>query len=238
LGDVGWRAAPVLLGLPVEVDRDLKAPKPWATWVLTGVTVLLSMAAFPNMQEMADRFGFIPSQAWRYGGLTLVTPFFLHAGWMHLIGNMYFLLLFGRRVETFLGRWRYLLLVLVATIAASLLHFCMQPQSTIPGIGASGGIAGIIAFYALKFPRVRIGMTIRLRWVTMPAWVALVMWLAYQGLLAEMQMLGIGAVNAFAHLGGALAGILAWVLWRKLKRENDGERSATGSGERLEATES
>jgi membrane associated rhomboid family serine protease len=225
--EVGWRASLTFLGLPVEVDRDLNAPKPWVTWSLAAVTSLVSMATFPTMQAAANAYGFIPAQAWRHGGLTFVTPFFLHAGWMHLIGNMYFLVIFGRRVENFLGRWRYGLLLLAATVASSALHLLMQPASTIPGIGASGGISGIIAFYALKFHKVRLGMLIRFRWVTIPAWVALVLWLAYQALLAEMQMLGMGTVNAFAHIGGAVAGIGAWAVWRKL-RSGSGQMSEVG----------
>jgi membrane associated rhomboid family serine protease len=223
--EVGWRASLTFLGLPVEVDRDLNAPKPWVTWSLAAVTSLVSMATFPTMQAAANAYGFIPAQAWRHGGLTFVTPFFLHAGWMHLIGNMYFLVIFGRRVENFLGRWRYGLLLLAATVASSALHLLMQPASTIPGIGASGGISGIIAFYALKFHKVRLGMLIRFRWVTIPAWVALVLWLGYQALLAEMQMLGMGTVNAFAHIGGAVAGIGAWAVWRKLRTDGGGRKS-------------
>ncbi len=214
--DVGWRAAPAVLGFPVEIDREASLRKPWATWILMLITAIISIAAFSRIHDIAIRFGFIPKEAWRDGGLTLVTPFFLHAGWMHLIGNMYFLCIFGPRVENYLGRWRYLILLLVATIDASLLHWIAQPLSTIPGIGASGGIAGVIGFYALRFPRARLGMLVRFRWVTMPSWVALILWLLYQAVLAEMQMIGIGSINAFAHLGGVATGILAWVVWRKL----------------------
>src|SRR5207249_4486791 len=116
------------------------------------------------------------------------TSFFLHGGWVHLLGNLYFLLIFGDNVEDYLGRWRYLLLILLAMIVGDALHVLMDPRSAVPVIGASGGIAGIITFYALKFPRVRLGFLFRFWWFHMPAYFALIMWVLLQFVGAWLQL--------------------------------------------------
>jgi membrane associated rhomboid family serine protease len=88
--------------------------------------------------------------------LTFVTSFFLHAGIIHLAGNMYFLLAFGHAVENFLRPLRYLALIALAAFIGDLAHIALDPRSQTPCIGASGGIAGVITFYALNFPRMRL----------------------------------------------------------------------------------
>jgi membrane associated rhomboid family serine protease len=105
--------------------------------------------------------------------------------------------------------------VLLATIGADLLHFAFQPYSKIPSIGASGGIAGLFSFYALAFPKARLGMLLRFNWVTIPAWVALILWLLYQLMYAYLQTFELVRINSLAHLGGALAGFGAWLVWRR-----------------------
>src|SRR4030095_6138117 len=106
-------------------------------------------------------FGFIPTEAWRYGGLTILTSFFLHGSILHLIGNLYFFLIFGDDVEDYLGRWRYVLVILTATVLGDIVHLLANANSTVPAIGASGGISGVIVFYALQFPRARVGILFR-----------------------------------------------------------------------------
>jgi membrane associated rhomboid family serine protease len=214
--EIGWKLAPAMLGMPVELDPHASTQRPWATWSLTAVVVIVSLLAMANIQEIANRFGFVPAQAWRYGGLTFLTCFFLHGGFLHLFGNMYFQVVFGGGVEKAIGPWRFLLLIGLATVGGDLLHLVLQPHFKIPSIGASGGISGIIVFYALKFPKARLGFMFRIfMFVAMPAWVALVLWMLYQGLGAFMQVQGFSAVNSFAHLGGAATGFLLWLCWRK-----------------------
>ncbi len=129
---------------------------------------------------------------------------------MHLVGNMYFLLIFGDNVEEFLGRPRFLLLMLLATLLGDCFHLVADPSATTPCIGASGGISGVIVFYALQFPKARLGFLLRFCWVKMPAYFALVLWLLYQMVLATFQVSGFSRVSALAHLGGATAGFLFW----------------------------
>jgi membrane associated rhomboid family serine protease len=151
----------------------------------------------------------------RDGGSTVFTSFFLHAGILHLAGNLYFLLIFGSNVEDCLGRWRFVALVLLATVVGDMLHVIAQPHSTIPCVGASGGISGLIAFYALKFPRTQLDIMIRYRWVQIPAWGTFIVWVAMQSMGAMMQLAGFSNVAALAHIGGAMVGVLFWLGHRR-----------------------
>ena len=217
--DEAWKWLPAMLGLPVEHDVHPVQTLPWMTWGLAAVLALIAALTFSNLPAAVERFGFIPDQAWRLGGLTFLTAFFLHGGPLHLIGNAYFLVIFGDNVEDYLGRLRYVGLLLFATILGGLFHMLGEPRSDIPCIGASGGISGIIVYYALQFPKARLGIVIRywliFRWVYFPAYVALLLWLGLQALTAYMQISGVSNVSALAHFGGAAAGVIAWLIWRK-----------------------
>lgn len=217
--DEWWELLPAFLGLPVEEGNPVQR-RPWLTWSLVGLISLVSVAAFFNLDRVVDAFGLKPSEALRYGGLTLITSFFLHAGVFHLLGNMYFLWVFGDNTEDCLGRRRYALLLLLADMAGNLLHILGDPRSSVPCIGASGGISGVIAFYALQFPHARLGLYWRFvfyfRRILMPAWFAFLLWMALQIVMACMQVSGYSSVSALAHLGGATAGFVLWWMWRKV----------------------
>jgi membrane associated rhomboid family serine protease/Zn-finger nucleic acid-binding protein len=217
--DDDWKHLPAILGLPVEYETNPISRIPWATWGLALLLAAVYALTFANLQQVVEQFGLIPAQAFRHGGITLVTNFFLHAGLMHLIGNAYFLLIFGDNVEDHLGPWRFLLLVAAAALVGDLLHIAVDPRSAIPCVGASGGISGLIVFYALRYPHARLGFMFQyylmFRWVHVPAWTALVAWFVLQLILANDQLAGRGSVSAMAHLGGAAVGAFVWWLWRE-----------------------
>lgn len=214
-----WKWIPAMLGLPVEHEVHPVRTLPWLTWGLSAVLVLVAVLTFAHLRGAAEQFGFIPDQAWRYGGLTFLTAFFLHGGPIHLLGNLYFLVVFGDNVEDYLGRLRYVCLLLFATILGGVLHMLADPRSGIPCIGASGGISGIIVYYALQFPKARLGLVVRywimFRWIYFPAYFALICWLLLQTVTAYLQISGVSNVSALAHFGGAAAGVVAWLVWRK-----------------------
>jgi len=214
--DEEWKWVPAFFGLPVKIDDDDLKQWPWLTWSLTATIALVSILAFFDLHDAVHRFALIPAEVWRYGGLTMLTSFFLHGGVWHLISNLYFFLLFGDKVEDYLGRWRFALLILSATLAGDCLHVLFDPHSSTPCIGASGGIAGVIAFYALEFPRARLGFMFRLYWIHFPAWGAFGLWLLLQFWGAYKQAAGVSNVSSLAHLGGAATGFAAWLFWRKL----------------------
>src|SRR4029450_7867490 len=180
-----WKQIAAFLGMPVEFDELEEQRKPWATWLLSAAIICASLLAFLDLREVVQRFGLIPVQATRLDGLTFVTSFFLHAGIIHLAGNMYFLLAFGHAVENFLRPLRYLALIALAALIGDLAHIALDPRSQTPCIGASGGIAGVIMFYALNFPRMRLAFFWRIgfvwfRWIRLPAWFVFVLWILFQ----------------------------------------------------------
>jgi membrane associated rhomboid family serine protease len=146
---------------------------------------------------------------------SLVTCMFLHGGWMHLIGNMWFLWVFGDNIEDALGHFQYLVFYLLCGVAAGLAHVAVNLNSPVPTIGASGAIAGVMGAYLVKFPRARI---VTLVWyifigvIDVPVAFLLVLWFLIQllsgvGSVASSHITEHG-VAWFAHVGGFLAGIL------------------------------
>jgi membrane associated rhomboid family serine protease/Zn-finger nucleic acid-binding protein len=218
--DETWKTVPALFGFPVEIDTLGELRMPIATYVLSALIAVVSLFAFLSHQNMAERFGLIPAEAMRDHGLTFATSFFLHAGLLHLVGNLYFLVIFGRHVEGYLGSLRWLLLVALAALAGDFLDIACTAQSTSPMIGASGGISGLLAFYTLKFPRAQLGLlfvySYQMRWITIPAWSAFALWLLLQFWGAYDQLHQVGNVASLAHLGGVAAGVLAWWWWKDL----------------------
>jgi membrane associated rhomboid family serine protease/Zn-finger nucleic acid-binding protein len=220
--DEWWKSIAAFFGMPAEFDAPAQERRPVVTWFLAGVIVTASVHAFFHLQEAVQLFGLIPAQAFRLHGLTFVTSFFLHAGVIHLVGNMYFLLVFGDDVENFLGPLRYIALIVIAAFVGDVVHIASAPNSTLPCIGASGGIAGVITFYALAFPQAKIGFLWRyfyyFRWIRLPAWFVFILWIVFQIIGAYEQKAGISSVSSFAHLGGAAVGFLAWLLCKKSTR--------------------
>lgn len=214
-----WKMLPAILGMPVECEASTFERTPWMTWTLTAAIIVISVTAFFDLRVAIADFALIPGQAWRYGGLTFLSSFFLHGNVLHLVGNVYFLWVFGDNVEDYFGHLPFVILILMATLAGGMLHVLVDPRQEVPCIGASGGISGLIAFYALKFPHARLGFLARwywhFRWFRMPAYVALIIWLLFQLVGAWQQIAGNTYVSALAHLGGAAVGFVFWALWRK-----------------------
>ena len=216
-----WKQIAGFLGMPVEFDEPKEQRRPWATWLLSAAIIFASLLAFSNLREVVQRFGLIPAEATRLNGATFVTSFFLHAGIIHLAGNMYFLLAFGHAVENFLRPLRYVALIALAAFIGDVAHIALDPRSHTPCIGASGGIAGVITFYALNFPRLRLAFLMRwgfvwFHWIRLPAWFVFVLWFLFQIIRTLEQKAGMSSISSAAHLGGGAVGFLAWVIWRKL----------------------
>lgn len=203
------------LGLPYEIDAEPTRKRPWATIVLTVAVIGIGLLALRDLGAAIRGHGFVPDDPWRGHGLTIVTYFFLHGGLVHLMGNAYFLAVFGDNVEEAVGRPAFLLLVAWGTVFGALAHAEWCPDPGVPLVGASAGISAVLVYYALRFPRARIGWAFRfwlvpVWWLRFPAIVALVLWLGLQLLTARWQAAGLTNVSAFAHLGGAAAGLLFW----------------------------
>ncbi|MGH9021464.1 MAG: rhomboid family intramembrane serine protease [Acidimicrobiales bacterium] len=148
---------------------------------------------------------------------TLLTSMFLHGGWMHLIGNMLYLWVFGNNIEDVMGHAKYALFYLTCGVLAALSHAVTDPSSTVPMVGASGAISGVLGAYALLFPRARVLVLIPGLGITkVAAGVVLGMWFVMQ-LLSGGMSIGSkgGGVAFFAHIGGFLAGMTLIGLFKR-----------------------
>ncbi len=143
---------------------------------------------------------------------TLITAMFLHGGWMHLIGNMLYLWIFGNNVEDAMGHGRFLLFYLLCGLAASLAHVLLDPRSPIPMVGASGAISGVLGAYLLLYPFARVLVAIPLGFFIytfwLPAAVVLGLWFLIQIAGSLSAPTGQGGVAWMAHLGGFVAGMV------------------------------
>ena len=147
--------------------------------------------------------------------LPWVTHMFLHGGWVHLLGNLWFLHIFGDNVEDRLGRGRFLVLYLCGGLVAALLQIMTAPGDMSPMIGASGAISTIVAAYLLFYPRAMVLTLFFVIFVPIPAFIFIGLWFAVQLLSGYSALLSqaSGGVAWWAHIGGFVAGIfLAWVL--------------------------
>jgi len=187
---------------------------------------LLGAAASPAIDQVSVRYGLIPYEVLQGNGLsTFFTSMFLHADLIHLGGNMLFLYIFGDNVEDTFGHLRYLVFYLFAGIAASLAHILFvfgSPESTIPTIGASGAISGIMGAYLVLFPRSKILTLVILYWISIvaiPAVIFLSIWFVFQFFYGALT--AGGGVAYWAHIGGFVAGLFFGAIWRGRRRKRD-----------------
>jgi membrane associated rhomboid family serine protease len=145
--------------------------------------------------------------------INVLTSMFLHGSWMHLLGNMWFLWLFGNNVEDSMSRGRFVAFYLLCGLAAALAQVVVEPASAIPMVGASGAISGVMGAYLVLFPRVRVFTLVPLGFIlttiALPAWAMLIYWAVIQifGGFARMGDEG-GGVAFWAHVGGFVAGVV------------------------------
>ena len=202
--------------------RDYNPPRPRAllTWglILINFGVYFYLAQNPVMDENAiAQYAVIPADitAGRHLG-TLITSMFLHANLLHVGGNMLFLWIFGNNVEDKLGELKFLVVYFASGIGGSLLQIFVTPDSTVPMLGASGAISGLLAAYVLYFPRARIlTFVVPFFIFTLPAYVFIGYWIALQALNAFLNIGAIGGgVAFFAHVGGFGTGLILALLLR------------------------
>ena len=152
------------------------------------------------------------------------TSMFMHGSWMHLLGNMWFLWLFGNNIEDSMSRPKFVIFYLAAGVAAALAQVAADPASAVPMVGASGAISGVMGAYLVLFPRVRVYTLVPLGFfmqtMALPAWVMLIYWAVIQfaggltGLASEQS----GGVAFWAHLGGFVAGVVLVKLFAERNR--------------------
>ncbi len=210
--------------IPLHDDTPLRVIRfQWVTLALLvlNVGIFLFSGAFRGdaiQAALADGFGVVPAEMFKtFAGaphigpvpeaLTLFTYSFLHAGWLHLLGNMLFLWVFADNVEDAYGPLSFVIFYFICGIAGGLLHMVMVPQSNLPLIGASGAVSGVLASYVLLFPRARVWILLFMRIpVPLPAIWVLGGWFVLQVISLVMAKPG-DDVALWAHIGGFGAGL-------------------------------
>jgi hypothetical protein len=198
------------------------------TRTLIGLNVLVFLYELllgPDLGAFVYAWGFTPVKltlAVRYGDLpllpaaaSLITSMFLHGGWSHLIGNMWYLWIFGDNVEDVLGHTGFLVFYLGCGVAASLFHYLAGPVAAIPTVGASGAIAAVLGAYILRFPRAHVLTLLPIfpffQVVPLPAFLVLGLWFLFQFVLGLGSPASGGGIAFWAHVGGFAVGLA--VMW-------------------------
>jgi len=211
--------------LPINRDSD-SIRTPWIVVLLMAVNtaVLLLIYATQSSKTVALQYGFIPaSPHWR----TLISSLFVHAGILHLLGNMWFLWMFGHKVEEALGSWLFAAAYLLCGLGGNALHYTLNLHSPIPCIGASGAISGVAGMYFILFPRSDFDLDIYLGWwriktIATYARVAIGTWFAEQAVLALLtQALHTLWIAFWAHVGGFITGVVLALFSSFLTSDDD-----------------
>jgi membrane associated rhomboid family serine protease len=220
-----WQKAFMFIGLPMKSDDH----EPWVRfpWAIVGTVVLttfVSIYFFSHVEEGASQWGFISAQWDRDFCFTFLTSFFLHGNWFHLLSNMYFLLLFGLSVEKKTGPFHFLAILFLSTCAGDALTYAWDPTDNRPGIGASGGIAGVMVFYALAYPRSNLYFYNVYGHASIPAFLFMFLWVFSEAIYGSIEVKGWeDGIGHFAHLGGALFGFAYWLLIWRFKKDDSKE---------------
>jgi membrane associated rhomboid family serine protease len=214
--------------IPVRDDQP-RFSTPYVTYFLIGLNsaVFLFEAALTpgSFKTLLYQFGMIPVHITAYLSgdaklglvavlLPALTSMFLHGSWMHLIGNMWFLWIFGDNIEDHLGHFTFLLFYLASGLGAAFAQVILNPHSRVPTVGASGAIAGVLGAYFVLYPRARVLIWFPIFFFFyLPAWVTLGYWFAMQFLSGAASSIADysdtrGGVAFWAHVGGFIVGIL------------------------------
>jgi membrane associated rhomboid family serine protease len=213
--------------LPIRDDLP-RYSTPFVTWFLIGLNVLIFLFEFTldprNLNLVVHEFGVVPyhTAAFLAGShlyplpvvvLPFFTSMFLHGSWMHVIGNMWFLYIFGDNVEDYLGHFKYLVFYILTGLIAMVTQVAINVHSTVPTLGASGAIAGVLGAYFVLYPKARVltWFFVFVLWV--PAWIILGYWFVLNFLsgaatAVAVQGQNMGGVAFWAHVGGFVSGAL------------------------------
>jgi membrane associated rhomboid family serine protease len=209
---------------PLGDDNSMRRSTPYVTYILIAINVAVFLLELQNSDEFIKRWAFVPARfsADEAGNIpTIFTAMFMHGSWLHLGGNMLYLWIFGDNVEDRFGHFKFLIFYLLTGIAATFAQYYVMPDSSVPNVGASGAIAGILGAYILMFPQARVNVLVGRQMVAMPALIVLGLWIALQmfsgvGAIAytDESTQDVGGVAYMAHVGGFVAGLLMTFLFR------------------------
>lgn len=193
-------------------DTESRKKFPTVTVFLIAVNVIVFLISLLDFDNIISNFGFIPAH---FTIITIFTSMFLHGGFDHIFGNMWYLWIFGDNVEEFFGKIKYVILYFLSGLAATFFQWLSDPTSTIPGIGASGAISGILGSYLVLYPKAGV--------VTgggrLPAYFVIGFWFVLQLIFGAVSLVGgTGSEIAFwAHVGGFVFGAIFTWIYKKFR---------------------
>ena len=204
---------------PIGDDNTSRRIQPVVTYTLITLNVLFFFVELSAGDAFIQTWSFVPSRFLANPGgdfLTIFTSMFMHAGWLHIGGNMLYLWIFGDNVEDRFGHIRYLAFYLLCGIAATFAQLAFSMGSSIPNLGASGAIAGVLGAYLVLFPQRRVTVMLGSGVTQMPALIVIGLWFVLQlfsGIGSIASSADTGGVAYMAHIGGFIAGVvLAFIL--------------------------
>jgi membrane associated rhomboid family serine protease len=205
---------------PIGDDDSARRTAPIVTYVLIALNLLFFFVELSGGEPFIEHWSVVPRRLLANPGgdfLTIFTSMFMHAGWLHLGGNMLYLWIFGDNVEDSFGHLKFLIFYLVCGVAATLAQLAFSVGSNVPNLGASGAIAGVLGGYILLFPRGQVKVLMGRSVIPMPALVVIGLWIVLQfvsGIGSITSSAQTGGVAYMAHIGGFLAGVVLTFLLR------------------------
>lgn len=205
---------------PIGDDNSGRRLVPYVTYALIALNVLFFLVEVIGGDAFIGTWAFVPSRFLANPGgdfLTIFTSMFMHAGWVHIGGNMLYLWIFGDNVEDRFGHFPYLVFYLICGIAATFAQLAFSIGSSVPNLGASGAIAGVLGAYILLFPKRRVTVLLGYGVVQVPALIVIGFWIVLQffnGIGSIVVSTDTGGVAYMAHIGGFIAGLVLAVILR------------------------
>lgn len=201
---------------PLYDAYRIPGKKPRITIFLIGLNIALFLFSLQDLEGFIYKFGLIPARVFQGKALfSLFSSMFFHAGPVHLLGNMWFLWVFGDNLERRLGKIKFLLFYILCGLFSSLIYLFSSPEKSIPAIGASGAISGVLGGYLVLFPKHRIVSIVPIfffiQLIAIPALIFIGIWFLYQLLYIGTETM----VAYWAHIGGFITGIFLIKLWSK-----------------------
>ena len=206
--------------LPIGDDNSSRRTVPLVTYALVAMNVMFFFVEMNGGEAFIAKWAFVPRRFLADPAadlLTLFTAMFMHAGWLHLGGNMLYLWIFGDNVEDRFGHVKFLVFYLLCGLAATFAQLAFSLKSNVPNVGASGAIAGVLGAYILLFPKGRVRVLQGQGVVQVPALLAIGFWIVLQffsGIGSIANTADTGGVAYMAHIGGFVAGFALTFLFR------------------------
>lgn len=203
---------------PIGDDNSARRTVPLVTYALIVINVIFFFVELSGGDAFIQKWAFVPSRFLANPGgdfLTIFTSMFMHAGWVHLGGNMLYLWIFGDNVEDRFGHLKFIIFYLFAGVVAMFTQLAFNTGSDVPNLGASGAVAGVLGAYILMFPKGKVNVLMGRGVIPLPAWMVIGLWIVLQlfsGIGSITDTAQTGGVAYMAHIGGFIAGLVFTLL--------------------------